>query len=68
MPNMFTEEGKNSKHTHTHTHTDICIHIQKKGERTTSKLKNDKTPHDTHIKKAVSETQNHSNSNTHTQL
>ena len=46
MPNMFTDKKLK---THTHTYTGICIHIQKKGERTTSKFKNHKIPHDTHL-------------------
>ena len=47
MPNMFTDEGKNSKHTDTLTQT--YVYIYKKGERTTSKFKNYKTPHDAHL-------------------
>ena len=69
MPNMFSDKKKTEN---THIYTDICIHIQKKkGERTTCKFKTTKLPmiHTyAHTKKDVSETQNHSNTNTHIQL
>ena len=42
MPNMFSDERKNSKQTH--TYTDTCIHIQKKEKELPVNLKPQNSP------------------------